>query len=290
MTSSSSVVLLGHTGFLGSALQRVLEQQGVSVRGFSSSTLDLRVPQALSKLDDVLTGDGILVFSSALTPDRGANLDSLADNLAMAINVARYVQTHPVHGCVYVSSDAVYPMVDDDVTESTVVDPANSYALAKYGGERILQIAADTASIPLLIVRPTGVFGAGDPHNSYGPNRFVRSIAESRSVRIFGKGEETRDHIYLEDAVRAIAQLMRAEQSGVFNIATGLSRTFGSIVELLKRIVPFDFEVVEAPRSGAITHRRFDISKLHAAAPGLQFTPFEDALAVQVERVLAVPR
>jgi len=290
VSNSGHVVLLGHTGFVGRALQAYLERAGVIVHGFSSSTLDLRQQQSLAVLDDVLTADATLVFASALTPERGATLDALAANFAMSVNVARYLETHPPALCVYVSSDAVYALGDDVVTESTPADPTNVYALAKFNGERVLQVVADARKIPLLIVRPTGVFGPGDTHNSYGPNRFIRSIADNHSVRLFGQGEETRDHIYVDDLARAIVELMGAGQTGVFNIATGTSRTFGSIVEQLARLVPFEFELIEAPRAGPITHRRFDTSRLRTALPGLNFTPFEDALATTVRSSLAVAR
>lgn len=290
MSSSEHVVLLGHTGFLGRALQAHLERTGVQVRGYSSKTLDLRDPAALATLDGVLTPEATLVFASALTPDRGSTLGALADNLTMTLNVARYLDTHPPARCVYVSSDAVYAMIDEPITEATPVDPSNVYALAKYTGERALQIVSESRKIPYLVLRPTGVFGPGDPHNSYGPNRFLRSITESKSVKLFGKGEETRDHIHVDDLVRVIAALMDAGQTGVFNIASGASRSFASIVELLQQLVPFEFEVIEAPRGGPITHRSFDTSRLQTALPDLRFTPFEDALAATVQSTVAVAR
>ena len=62
------------------------------------------------------------------------------------------------------------------VTEASAVEPADFYALAKYAGERVLANVCGAAKIPLVIVRPTGVYGPGDTHNSYGPNRFISQI------------------------------------------------------------------------------------------------------------------
>ena len=81
---------------------------------------------------------------------------------------------------------------------------------------------------------------------------------------------------------------MAAGETGVFNIASGTSCSFGAIIEQLSRLVPFEFEVIEAPRAGPITHRRFNTSRLQAALPGFRFTPFEDALASTVRLALAV--
>ena len=122
-------VVLGHTGFVGRAITAELEHQGFAVTGHSSATLDLREPDHLRRLDGVLTPDSILFHLSALTAERGLTLDVLQANLAMTLNLARYLESHPVRKVIYLSSDAVYPMVDGPVTESIpVIDTLPRYA------------------------------------------------------------------------------------------------------------------------------------------------------------------
>lgn len=275
---SGKIVLLGHTGFIGRALHAHLAAAGVEVHGFASSALDLRRAESFSALADLRGEETTLIFASALAPDRGGSLDTLSDNLAMAINVGRHLETHPVRKCVYLSSDAVYAMGTSLVTERTPIEPEGFYALAKYTGERVLQGVAEEKGIPLLVLRPTSVYGPGDTHNSYGPNRFVRTIVRERTVRLFGDGEELRDHLYVDDLVRVAAWLSLSEASGVFNLASGMSRSFASIVDDLREVVPHDFSVVSTPRKAEVTHRRFDISGLVEALPELRFTPFEEGL------------
>lgn len=272
------IVLLGHTGFIGRALHAHLAAAGVEVHGFASNALDLRRAESFSALERLMDGGATLIFASALAPDRGGSLDTLSDNLAMAINVGRHLQTHPVRKCVYLSSDAVYGIGTSLVTERTPLEPEGFYALAKYTGERILQGVAEENGIPLLVLRPTSVYGPGDTHNSYGPNRFARTIVRERTARLFGGGEELRDHLYIDDLVRIAAQLSLSEASEVFNLASGTSRTFASIVDDLRQIVPCDFSVVTTPRKTEVNHRRFDISRLVEALPELRFTPFEEGL------------
>src|SRR5262249_55471836 len=154
---AGKAILLGHTGFLGQALAVALERARSVVVGHSSSTLDLRRREAFASLDGI-TADDTLIVCAALTPDRGGTVDVLADNLTMMLNLARHLEAHPVRRCVYVSSDAVYPMQEAPVDEATPVDPARYYGLAKYAGERILLGAAERG-LRLLIVRPTAVFG-----------------------------------------------------------------------------------------------------------------------------------
>jgi len=277
-TNLGSVVLLGATGFLGKAIAAQLEQAGAKVHGFNSKTLDLTDRAAFSVLDGLAGPEATLIYASAVTPDKGRTVDALDANLQMSMNVGRYVEAHPFRKVVYVSSDAVYPMSDEVVTEQSAVEPGDFYALAKYAGEVILKNACATAKTPLVIVRPTGVFGAGDTHNSYGPNRFLTQIQNDGKISMFGEGEDVRDHVYVDDVAAATVALAASDATGLFNLASGESRTFGSIVEELQKLVPVDFEVVKLPKSGGASRRDFDIGRLREAVPDLKLTPFVEGL------------
>jgi nucleoside-diphosphate-sugar epimerase len=273
-----SVVLLGATGFLGQAIAAKLAGEGADVHGFSSRSLNLTDKDAFSVLEVLAGPETTLIFASAVTPDKGRTVDALDANLQMALNVGRYLETHPFRKVVYVSSDAVYPMGDDVVDETSPVEPADFYALAKYAGERVLANVCGAAKIPLVIVRPTGVYGAGDTHNSYGPNRFITMIHNERKLSMFGEGGDVRDHIYVDDVAAATVGLAASDATGVFNIATGDSRTFGSIVEQLQGLSPVEFEIVKLPQSSAPSRRDYDIKRLREALPDFQLTPFEEGL------------
>ena len=272
------VVLLGASGHIGRALSARLAGEGVSLVPHTSTTLDLTRPDALGALDESLGADTALVFASALTPDRGQTPDTFMANVAMAGNLAKHLQGRRVGLCVYVGSDAVYGFDVNPVTESTPVSPAGYYALGKYAGERVMEYAARAGGFPLLTLRVTGVYGPGDPHGAYGPNAFARSLARDRSVRIFGEGEEERDHIYVDDVAGLIAALIRSRADGLYNLATGESRPFADVVKAIRGLVPYEVAVTHAPRAGAVTHRRFDTARLARAVPGFAFTPFDDGL------------
>jgi nucleoside-diphosphate-sugar epimerase len=158
------------------------------------------------------------------------------------------------------------------------VAPGGYYALAKYTGEKLLEYVAGARGFDLLSLRVAAVFGPGDPHGSYGPNGFVRSLARDRSIRIFGQGEETRDHVHVDDVARLTVALMRVGAHGVYNVATGRSRSFAQVVEAIRKLVPYEVAVTNAPRKSPITHRSYDVTRLARVVPGFAFTPFEDGL------------
>lgn len=279
----SPVVILGASGFLGRALHAQLERDGVAVVAHSSRTLDLTRADALAALDGVLGPETTLVLASALTPDRGQTPATLLANTAMAANLAGYLEGRRLGRLVYVGSDAAYGFGEEPITEDTPASPAGYYAIGKYVGERVLEIAARAGGVPLLTLRVTGVYGPGDPHASYGPNAFARSLARDRSVRIFGAGEEERDHLYVDDAARAIAGLLRVGADGIYNVATGQSQAFADVVKTIRDLVPYEVTVTSAARRGPITHRRFDVGRLTGALPDLCFTPIREGLRATLE-------
>jgi UDP-glucose 4-epimerase len=75
-----------------------------------------------------------------------------------------------------------------------------------------------------------------------------------------------------------VVGLLRSETAGVFNVATGQSRSFAGVVKTMCDLVPYDVEVTSLPRKSAITHRRFDIARLGRALPDLRFTPLREGL------------
>jgi len=272
------VVVLGASGFLGRAIHAALTQAGVDVIGHSSRTLDLTRPEALAELDSVLTPGTAVVLASALTPDRGQTPATFLANTTMATNLAAYLEGRRVGSLVYLGSDAVYGFGDEPVTEDTPVAPTGYYALGKYAAERVMDCAARASSVPLLVLRVTGVYGPGDPHASYGPNAFARSVARDRSVRIFGAGEEERDHIFVADVAAVTVGLLRTGAEGVYNVATGQSRSFADVVKAIRDLVPYDVEMASVARKSPITHRRFDVTRLEGTLPDLRFTPLRDGL------------
>jgi UDP-glucose 4-epimerase len=271
-------LILGGSGFLGAALGATLEKAGWSVEAPPSRELDLRRPEAAAALAERLSPETILIFSSAVTPDRGDTLENLSANLRMIEHVAEGVAARPPAKVVYVSSDAVYPFDDERVSEETPIRTETYYALSKHVGEQVMARTAGEAGIRLLTLRPTAVFGPGNTHGSYGPNRFIRQILTEGVVKLFGQGEERRDHLYIEDAVRFVQRLLEKEATGVLNLVSGESRSFGEVAEALRRVTSRRFEVQPQPRRGPITYREFDVSKLKAAMGGMKITPFDEAL------------
>jgi UDP-glucose 4-epimerase len=280
--STSQIVILGHSGFIGNALfEHFCTNGDIPVHGFDSSSLDLTQPAAMAALAAVLDTQTLLVFTAAHTLDRAADcLDTFDTNMAMALNVARVLTMQPVRKCVYFSTMSVYGDRASNLSlrEDTPVAPTTYYAAAKYAGECILQQVAHAADFPLLVLRPCRVEGPGACYASYGPVHFIRAILGNSTVWLYGDGRERRDHLYIHDLVRIVAHLVCGDYTGVYNLASGQSHSYLEILACLQDIVPQEFTIHYQPRTRPLIHQQCDISKLLRAMPHCQFTPLTERL------------
>jgi nucleoside-diphosphate-sugar epimerase len=270
------VVLLGARGFIAQALRRALEARGIPVLAIGSLEIDLASPGASGKLAAQLKPADAVVMLSALTPDKGRDVATLMKNLAMMQNVCTALDQSPCAQLVYFSSDAVYDLAVARVTEETPAAPQDLYGVMHLAREIM---ARGLAKIPLAVLRVTMVYGAGDTHNSYGPNRFRRMAQKDGKITLFGGGEESRDHVHVQDVASIAVACLERKSAGTLNVATGVSSSFRRVAEFVASQFPGKAEVVATPRANPVTHRHYDITNLIKAFPGHRFLALEEGLA-----------
>lgn len=269
-------VVLGSSGFLGRRLVQDFGDAGVPVLALGSRELDLTDAGAGAELKRRLQPGDVLVFLAALTPDKGRTSTTLMKNLAMARTIIDVAQSVDLAQLVYASSDAVYSFTDPLISETTPSVPVDLYGTMHRAREIML---ASEVNAPLAMLRFTAVYGSGDTHNSYGPNRFVRQALKEGRISLGGEGEETRDHVYIADATALLKSIVLRRSVGTLNVATGRSVSFRYIAESIATITGRSVSIEPSPRQSPITHRSFDIVNLIRAFPDLRFTSMREGLA-----------
>jgi nucleoside-diphosphate-sugar epimerase len=270
------VVILGSTGFLGAGILAACATAGIAAVGFSSRDLDLTAADAGARLAQELKRDDVLLFLSALTPDKGRDSATLMRNLAMGRAVATATRAVAIAQLVYASSDAVYPFGAGLVCEESLAAPADLYGAMHRTRELLL---AAEAKAPLAVLRYTAVYGAADTHNAYGPNRFLRQALKEGRIALFGNGEETRDHLAIDDAGALTLAVIRRGSTGLINLVSGKSLSFRAVAEMVAQAVGRAVTIEPSERKNPITHRHFDNTELLRAFPDARFTPFDKGLA-----------
>jgi UDP-glucose 4-epimerase len=284
LTPLPRVVILGAGGFLSPVLRRNLKMHGASVAALGRAAIDLSVPDAGTRLAQHLGPQDVVVMAAGLTPDKGKNVATLMANLRMGEAVSRAIEQVRPAQFIYISSDGVYDArFSSLLNEESTSEPADLYCLMHVAREKILAQSCRQAGIPFLVVRPCAIYGPGDTHNSYGPNRFFRSALNDGKITLFGNGEERRHHVFVDDVAELIRLCIAHASTGVINAVTGRAISFGELAEKIVRLVGGRVVVERQPRVSPVTHRHFDTSALARAFPSFRATSLDDGF----EKMLA---
>lgn len=262
--SHGRLVVLGATGFVGSHVVERASAAGWEVVALSSRDVDLVDPTGSLALAAVLQDGDTIVHSAAVVPTKSAA--DVSRNLLMTQALVDALAGVEVAQLVVVSSDAVYGSASGVVDETSACAPDSLHGVMSLARE---MVCAEVSTPVLTLVRPAAIYGFGDTHNSYGPNRFARQALESGEITVFGAGEATRDHVAIADVADVIVRAVASREAGVVNVASGQSISFTDLAGLVRGAAPAGTRVVVAGSESSPTFRTYDISGLARRFPDL---------------------
>jgi UDP-glucose 4-epimerase len=265
------IVVLGHTGFIGSALlSHFSSLQECEVIGYSLPEINLLDWESVSSLAAVLDEEVVLVFTSGLKRQAGENLDVFSKNMIMAQNICKLLSISPVKKIIYFSSAAVYgeDIQNLSISEKTTVCPTSYYGIAKYTTEKLLEkICLEMGIKNYIAIRPPAIYGPGDKGHDYGPVGFLQKAKGNEKIILWGDGRERREFIYIEDICQILEKLLKIEYFGHLNLASGVSYQFLDVVNILLEKFP-GLKIESRPRTKSKVDNMFDISQLLAVMKG----------------------
>jgi UDP-glucose 4-epimerase len=274
--SPARAVVIGSGGFIGGALVKRLRQKGIPTLPIDRAKVDLLKTDAGDSLANLLTTTDTVVTVAAIAPVK--NVLMLADNMRMVASIIEALRKVPAAHVVNVSSDAVYADAPLPLAEGSATAPTSLHGAMHLARE--LAFGAELGA-PLANLRPTLIYGASDPHNGYGPNRFRRLADEGKDIHLFGEGEERRDHVFIDDVADLITEVIQHKSLGTLNIATGHTHSFMEIAKAVVAIAGKPVSVKTTPRVGPLPHngyRSFDVSACLRAFPDFRYTMLREGL------------
>jgi len=261
------VLVTGGSGFIGSHLTDALIARGdaVAVVDDMSSGRPGRVPdQAVVHKADITDADALTALSEEFDPDLICHLAGQIDvrhsvahpaedaqvNVIGTVNVleaARAVGARVMlasTGAVIYGRDAPIPSMED-----VLPLPESPYGVAKAGAEQYLLLYNRLHQTSHAVLRFANVYGPRqDPAGRAGVVAIfcARAIAGERPV-IYGDGRQTRDYVYVADAVTAFLAAADSGRPGTWNIGTGVEVSVLELMRVISEVAGYQVDPVFAP-------------------------------------------
>ncbi|WP_336975238.1 dTDP-glucose 4,6-dehydratase [Sphingobium aromaticiconvertens] len=282
------VIVTGGAGFIGSALVRYL----VLEKGYDVLTIDALTYAGCEASLKEVEGRNNHRFLQANICDRAAMDEAIAGfapdrimHLAAESHVDRsitgaadFIQTNVVGSFtlleaaraywsglegdakaafrfLHVSTDEVYGSLGDEglFEETTPYDPSSPYSASKAASDHLAKAWQRTYGLPVVV---------SNCSNNYGPYHFpeklipltILNALEGRKLPVYGKGENVRDWLYVDDHARALDIIIERGVPGeTYNVGGRNERRNIDVVRricaVLDALVP-----TEAPREGLIDY------------------------------------
>jgi dTDP-glucose 4,6-dehydratase len=139
----------------------------------------------------------------------------------------------------HISTDEVYGSLGKDgiFTEETAYDPKSPYSASKASSDHMVRAYGHTFGIPVVI---------SNCSNNYGPNQFpekliplaINNIKNNKPIPVYGKGENIRDWLYVEDHASAIDLIFHRGKTGeTYNIGGNNEWKNIDLIRLLCKIM-----------------------------------------------------
>jgi dTDP-glucose 4,6-dehydratase len=195
----------------------------------------------------------------------------------------------------HVSTDEVYGDLEgttDLFTETTSYEPSSPYSASKASSDHLVRAWLRTYGLPTVITNCS---------NNYGPYHFpekliplvILNALEGKPLPIYGKGDQIRDWLYVEDHARALYKVVKQGTIGeTYNIGGHNEKknieVVESICEILNEIVPYTSDYKEQicfvkDRPGHDMRYAIDASKIEKDLSWAPIETFETGLKKTVE-------
>ena len=254
------ILVIGSNSFIAKSVMSFLSKKKYDIIKIHRDIIDLENINAVKKIKRIVRSNDIIFFAAANAPVKDITI--FQKNLTMCFNFCQATKDKKIRKFIYLSSDAVYSDSKKKLNEKSATKPLSLHGMMHLMRENIFQLNFENN---LSIIRPTLVYGKNDPHNGYGPNKFNRTVKLKKEVNIFGKGEERRDHIHIDDVGNIISKIIDKNLKGTFNVVSGHVISFHAIAKKFIKLSRDEVKINYIKRIGPMPHdgyRGFSNAKL----------------------------
>ncbi|MDQ2054116.1 MULTISPECIES: NAD-dependent epimerase/dehydratase family protein [Halobellus] len=292
------ILVTGGAGFIGSNLANHLAERNDVV---AVDDLHLGTPENLddgvefvdaSVLDDDLPTEGVdvlfhLAAYSSYTMAEEHKREATRVNVEGFVNAVEQAREDGCETVVYASTSSIYGSRTEPSPEDLPVEARTCYEASKLAREKYGEYFHHHYEMTLAGLRFFSVYqgyGGAEEHKGEYANtvaQFAEKIANGERPKVFGDGSQTRDFTHVGDIVRGIELAAEHELQGVYNLGTGESYTFNTMIEMINDVLGTDVdpEYVENPLDVYVHDTMADSTKMREATGWEPEISFEEGVA-----------
>jgi len=256
--SGKRVWVAGHSGMVGTAVVRQLQEIDCDVVTSSHTELDLaRQTDVEAWMAD--TKPNAIIMAAARVGGIHANdtlpVDFLIDNIQIETNVFTSAHAVGVERMLFLGSSCIYPrLTAQPMREESLLtgplEPTNQwYALAKIAGVKMAQAYRRQYGRDYISCMPTNLYGPGDSFDlqlSHVLSALIVKAHQAKEVgagsfEIWGTGTSTREFLYVDDlAAACIFLLERYSSEDIVNVGYGREISITDLAALVAKVIGFE--------------------------------------------------
>ena len=130
-------------------------------------------------------------------------------NVHGTVNLLNLSVKYDIERFHHISTDEVYGSLnyeDPPFTETTPYDPQNPYSASKASSDHFVNTYHNTYGLPTIITNCSNNYGPRQNKEKLIP-KIISNVLQNKEIPIYGKGENIRDWIFVDDHCRAIIDL-----------------------------------------------------------------------------------
>ena len=260
-----TVFITGGAGFIGSNFAHYMSQYDVVILDkltyaanmdnlhpldFPVKGVDLAYKKRLEELFNQYKPKFIFNFAAESHVDNSINnvhpfIDS---NIIGTVNLLDLSVKYNVERFHHISTDEVYGSLEYDdppFTETTPYNPLNPYSASKAASDHFVMTYHNTYGLPVVITNCS---------NNYGPRQHIEklipktisNIMSNKKIPVYGKGENIRDWIYVEDHCRGILDVFHGGKIGEkYNIGGECELRNIDLVKMIIKLMDASEDLIE---------------------------------------------
>ncbi len=288
---NKKIYVAGHSGMVGSAVKRTLENSGYKNIVYRSlAELNLIRQEEVEKFFNDEKPEVVIVAAAkvgGILANNTYRAEFIYDNLMIEANLIHSSHNNKAEKLIFLGSSCIYPKLADQPLKeeyllSGFLEYTNEpYAIAKIAGIKLCENYYKQYGGNYYSIMPTNLYGPKDNfdlNTSHVLPALIRKFHEAKennrpSVTIWGTGKPMREFLYVEDlaeAIRFLIENVEAEDLyeknlSFVNIGTGKDITISGLASLIRGITGYKGEIVyDSSKPDGTPRKLLDVSRIHS--------------------------